>query len=72
MEERINKLQSGMEISYFNPISDLPPLIFIHGLRSNKKAFNRNWYNLRKQFKIFVIDFTNKGNSSKSEFPPII
>ncbi len=68
MKEKIRKLKSGIEISYFDSESDLPPLIFIHGLGSNKKAFSRNWDYLRKHFRIFALDLPNYGNSSRGEF----
>lgn len=62
------KLPSGIQLAYREEGNDDEVLVFIHGMGSNRKAWDQNLPALREHYRCLAIDLPNYGASTKGDF----
>ena len=63
------KLRKDLELSYIDEgMKAARPLMFIHGLGSNKSAWAKNIEGLKGQYRCIAVDLPGYGASSKGDF----
>lgn len=62
-------LSDSVEIAYIDEGKGSRTLLFIHGLGSNLKAWQKNIDFLKKDYRCIALDLPGYGKSSKGEYP---
>lgn len=63
------RLESGIDLAYREEGSGPESLVFIHGMGSNLKAWDKNIAELKKRYHCLAIDLPNYGGSTKGRYP---
>ncbi len=62
-------LNDSLQINYVDEGQGPHTLIFVHGLGSNLKAWQKNIAELRKSYRCIALDLPNYGQSSQGDYP---
>lgn len=63
------KLNDSLTINYIDEGQGSKTLVFVHGLGSNLKAWQKNITELKKQYRCIALDLPNYGQSSQGNYP---
>lgn len=63
------ELNDSLKINYVDEGEGQQTLIFVHGLGSNLKAWQKNIEELRKNYRCIALDLPNYGQSSRGDYP---
>ncbi|NUN99945.1 MAG: alpha/beta hydrolase, partial [Saprospiraceae bacterium] len=63
------KLSGGIEIAYTEAGEGSKTLLFLHGLGSNKKSWQKNIASLQHHYRCIALDLPGYEESSKSDYP---
>lgn len=63
------ELNDSLNINYIDEGQGHHTLVFVHGLGSNLKAWQKNIEELRKSYRCIALDLPNYGQSSQGDYP---